>query len=133
MKTKTQTYTVLGIYADNNQRWADDLTAMNAHEAFRLAKRLYGAGRVLCGVFPGTHDCVDTNVSDASTCPPATKGKSRARHPYTVVGMTTAGQRFCRYVKAASPANAERRATDHGHELVAGVLAGHNECMVFDQ
>jgi hypothetical protein len=129
MQTKTQTYTILGIYTDNNQRWADNFTAKNWIEAIGLAHRLYGAGRALIGVFPRIHDCVDTRASDASTRPPVTKSKSRARHRYTVAGMTADGQRFCRYVKAASPAGAERCAANHDGDRVAGVLAGHIECV----
>lgn len=55
-KTK-KTYTVIGIYADNNQRYADSFKAVDAedaeNQAVALAKKEEGCELLVAGVVEG--------------------------------------------------------------------------------
>jgi len=123
MSSKDKRFTVVGIYADNHQRYATDAYGPTPTDAVidallrcREDNQGFVSGFDVCAVFRGSHPCKDVTVSDSRERPEPKRCRAKKWHKYTVVT-----EYDVKHVKDLSPIEAELGF----HGKVAGVFSGH--------
>lgn len=123
MAKKPMRFTVVGIYTDNNQRYATDAYGYSATEAVIDAierckddNKDEAMNIDVCAVFRGSHSIRDVTVSDSRERPGPKRCRAKRYHRYTVVTEYKA-----EHVQDLSPIEAELQF----HCRVAGVFLGH--------
>jgi hypothetical protein len=123
MGRKPMRFTVVGIYTDNNQRYATDAygfspteAVIDAIERCRDDNRDRSMNIDVCAVFRGNHTVRDVTVSDSRERPAQKRCRAKRCHRYTV-----ATEYAVEHVQDLSPVEAEMPFDCR----VAGVFLGH--------
>jgi hypothetical protein len=123
---KNKRFTVVGIYNDNNQRYATagygptpTDAVISAIRNCRRDNKGSDMDLEVCAVFRGSHPIQDRTVEDASKRMPEVRCRAKHNHRFTVVTDSKVDHVLARNAFWAEPGDGPR---------VAGIFRGHLKC-----
>jgi hypothetical protein len=127
---KNKRFTIVGIYLDNNQRYATDGygptvtdAVISAIKSCRRDNHDLDMDLKVCAAFRGSHPIQDRTVEDASERMPEVRCRAKHDHKFTVVTDSKVDHVLARNAFWAEPGYGPR---------VAGIFRGHLRCWLSD-